>query len=131
MLPKPGNTFVVHQQLRKLPVMRSTILLFFFTTLLKAVSAQKNGIFRGSVFDSINNHIAIGATVTLFKKKDTSLVSFTMTDNKGLFEITGLADGDYRLLLTHINYHNSSTHFSITAQKKHVEPGTIQMRHSA
>ncbi|HTF28808.1 MAG TPA: outer membrane beta-barrel protein [Flavitalea sp.] len=108
--------------------MRSFILLFILTTLFNAVSAQKNGAVRGSVFDSISSQFVGGATVTLLKKKDSSLVSFTMTDNKGQFEITSLADGDYRLLLTHINYHNSSTHFSITAQKKQADLGAIQMK---
>ena len=108
--------------------MRSFILLFILTTLFNAASAQKNGVVRGSVFDSISNQFVGGATVTLLKKKDSSLVSFTMTDNKGQFEITSLADGDYRLLLTHINYHNSNTHFSITAQKKQADLGTIQMK---
>ena len=30
----------------------------------------------------------------------------------------GLANGDYRLLITHVNYHNSNKYFSITDNKK-------------
>ena len=46
-----------------------------------------------------------------------------MTDNKGSFSLDGLADGDYRLLLTHINYHNRSLFFSIGDTNKEVDLG--------
>jgi hypothetical protein len=50
-----------------------------------------------------------------------------MTDNKGQFEITGLANGEYRLLTTHVNYHNASRPFTIDDAHKQVNLGNIIM----
>src|SRR5262245_6656095 len=70
--------------------------------------AQKNSSIKGIAFDILTKQPVVSATITLLQKKDSSLVSFTMTDAKGHFELTNLNHGDYRLLITHINYHNVS-----------------------
>jgi hypothetical protein len=89
--------------------------------------AQKNGVVKGIAFDTLSKQPVLSATVTLLQKKDSSLVSFTMTDNKGQFEITGLANGEYRLLTTHVNYHNASLPFTIDDTHKQVNLGNIIM----
>lgn len=76
--------------------------------------AQKNGKVSGLAFDTLAGQPVASATVTLMKKADSSLVSFTMTGNDGRFELKGLANGDYRLLITHTGYHNSNHYFSLT-----------------
>jgi Outer membrane protein beta-barrel family/Carboxypeptidase regulatory-like domain len=93
-----------------------------FTTLLLA---QKNGSVKGTAFDTISKQPVAGATVTILERQDSSLVSFTMTGADGRFELKGLANGEYRLLITHVNYHNSNTYFSITDNKKNIESGTV------
>ena len=113
-----------------LPSIRVVKLLFLVSILVFAFStaiAQRNGSVKGIAYDSISKQSIGGATVTLLKKKDSSLVSFTMTDNKGLFSLDGLADGDYRLLLTHINYHNRSLFFSVSDTRKEVNLGNAIM----
>jgi hypothetical protein len=92
---------------------------FSFISFLTA-SAQKNGIVKGIAYDSISAKPINGATVTLLRTKDSSLVSFTMTDHTGSFQLTGLAQGDYRILLTHVGYHNRNKMFSISEQHKEV-----------
>lgn len=89
--------------------------------------AQKNGVVKGIAFDTLSKQPVLSATVTLLQKKDSSLVSFTMTDNKGQFEISGLANGEYRLLTTHVNYHNASRFFTIDDMHKQVNLGNIIM----
>jgi hypothetical protein len=89
--------------------------------------AQKNGSVKGILMDTLADQPVAAATITLLSKKDSSLVSFTMTDNKGAFEITGIGNGEYRLLITHVNYHGASKLFSITDEKKHVEMGNVVM----
>lgn len=69
--------------------------------------AQKNGSVQGIILDTARQPVA-SVTVTLLQKKDSALVSFTMTDDKGRFALTGIHSGTYRLLFTHINYHNAS-----------------------
>ena len=59
-------------------------LIFLFTTIYSM--AQKNSTVKGIAFDSLANRPVVSATVSLLENKDSSLVSFTMTDNAGRFE---------------------------------------------
>jgi hypothetical protein len=108
--------------------MRKTYLLGFVLFISTSLMAQRNGSVRGTAFDTLSKQAVPNATVTILEKKDSSLVSFTMTDNAGKFEITGLANGEYRLLVTHVNYHNSNNLFAITDNAKNVELGNLVMR---
>ncbi len=90
-------------------------------------NAQKTGSVRGQLYDSLTNEPVKGATVTVLRKNDSSLVSFTMTDNKGVFLINALAAGDYRLLLTHVNYHNQNRFFEIGPESKEIDLEKINM----
>ena len=103
----------------------SFILLFLLLSL--AGTAQKNGIVKGIAFDTISKQPVSSSTITLLQKKDSSLVSFTMADNTGKFEITGIANGEYRLLITHVNYYNSSQLFTIDDNHKNIDLGKIIM----
>jgi hypothetical protein len=90
-----------------------------------AAHAQKNGTIKGTVFDTIARHPVTSATITLLQKKDSSLVSFTMTDNKGDFVLSGIARGEYRLLVTHVNYHSTSLPVSISDAFLMIDLNTI------
>ncbi len=98
------------------------IFLFPFT-----VSAQKGGSLKGIAFDTISRQPVANATLTVLDKKDSSLVTFSMTGADGKFSLQGLRNGDYRLLLTHINYHNSSRYFSISDSSRSVDMGDVVM----
>ena len=89
--------------------------------------AQKNGSISGNAVDTLSNQPVIGATVTVLEKADSSLVTFTQTDNKGRFQIRGIPDGNYRLLLTHVNYHNRDQFFTINEKSKIVDLGNLVM----
>jgi hypothetical protein len=85
----------------------------------------QKGSIKGIAFDTITHQPVAAATVTLVEKKDSSLVSFTMTDNSGKFEINGIPNGEYRLMITHVSYHNSNTFFSVTDNNKTRDFGNI------
>ncbi|MBC7874323.1 MAG: outer membrane beta-barrel protein, partial [Ferruginibacter sp.] len=93
-----------------------------FTTLL---FGQKNGSVKGLAWDTISKQPVAGATITVLEKKDSSLVTFTMTGNDGRFELKGLANGEYRLLTTHVGYHNSNRFFTISDADKNTELGNL------
>lgn len=105
-------------------------LLSFLLMSMMAFS-QKNGLVRGVVMDTAAKHPVAGATLTVLQRKDSSLVSFSMTDNNGRFEMRNLANGDYRLLITHVNYHNSNRYFSIKDDKKEIDLGNINFYDAA
>ena len=102
---------------------------FLLTILAISISsfAQKNGSIKGIAFDTISKQPVSMATVTVVEKKDSSLVTFTMTDNKGYFELKGISNGEYRILITHVNYHNSNKYFKIEDAHKNVDLGNITM----
>lgn len=87
----------------------------------------QNGKVTGITFDTSINQAVPSATITLMKKKDSSLVTFTMADNNGRFEVTEIADGDYRLLLTQVNYRNSFKYFTIDKDHRSIDLGKISM----
>ena len=83
-------------------------LFFFFFLFSLTAFSQKNGSVKGVTYDELAKKPVPGATITLLAKKDSLLVSFTMSDNLGRFELTGIPVGEYRLLITHVNYRNSN-----------------------
>lgn len=112
--PKPG-------------AMRRFFSFFFLFFIQFTLFAQKNGSVKGIAFDTVSKQPVAAATITVLEKKDSSLVTFTMTGADGRFEIRGLANGDYRLLVTHVNYHNSNRFFSITDSNKNPDLGQLVM----
>lgn len=108
--------------------MKNFYLLIVTSLLNLAAIGQKNGSVKGSLYDSVAKQPVASATVTVLQKKDSSLVSFTMTDSKGRFEVTGLGNGDYRLLITHINYHGASRFFSIDDANRNKDLGNLVLR---
>lgn len=97
--------------------------LFFATGLL----AQQKGVLKGRVYDSTAQQGVNGATITLLDKKDSSLVSFTMADNAGNFELRNLPDGEFRLMISHVNYHNHNSFFSIDEKARLKDMGTVRL----
>jgi len=92
-----------------------SLLLIFLTA---SLFGQKNGTVKGLAFDTIRKQPFAAATITGLEKKDSSLVTFTMTGNDGRFELKGIPNGDYRLMFTHVNYHNSNIFFTISDNNK-------------
>jgi hypothetical protein len=107
--------------------MKKVYLLIISCFLYSLLLAQKPGVVKGVAFDTLTKQPVAAATVTLLQKKDSSLVSFALTDSKGQFEITGLPNGEYRLLTTHVSYHNNSRLFTIDDNHKQVNLGNIIM----
>ena len=93
---------------------------------LGQLQAQKGSV-SGFAYDTIAKQRVSGATVSVLARKDSSLVSFTMTGSDGRFALNGLPNGDYRLLITHVNYHNSNTYFSLSDSLRDRDLGSVTM----
>jgi hypothetical protein len=107
--------------------MRKIYLLLLPIYFATSLFAQKNGTVKGVAFDTITKQPIAAATITVLEKKDSSLVSFTITDNAGKFELKGIPNGEYRLLITHVSYRNSNSFFAITNENKNPDLGNIVM----
>ncbi len=111
--------------------MRKVYLLLVFTICTTTLFAQRNGSVRGIAFDTISKQAVGAATITVLEKKDSSLVTFTMTDNSGRFELKGIPNGEYRLLITHTSYYNSNKFFTISDNNKSADLGNVVMNDKA
>ncbi len=111
--------------------MRRFFTLLLIVSIAGPLAAQKNGTVKGTAFDTLSKQNVGAATITVLERKDSSLVTFTMTGADGRFEIKGLANGDYRLLISHVNYHNSNKYFSISDSLKDADLGTMVMNDKA
>ena len=107
------------------------LFILLFTGLSSVALAQRNGTVKGIVYDTISKQPVAAATVSVLDRKDSSLVSFTMTGNDGRFEVRGLSDGDYRLLITHVNYHNSNKYFTIKESNRNPDLGNLAINDKA
>jgi hypothetical protein len=102
-------------------------LAWLFAILLSLSVKAQQGVVKGKLKDTLTNQPIAAATITLMTKADSSLVSFTMSNDKGEFTLTGIAEGKYRLLLTHLNYHNTVRNVDITKTQNDADLGTIPM----
>ena len=104
---------------------------FYFLSILFLLSisslAQKNGLVKGVAYDTLSQKPVADATITVLLRKDSSLLTFGMTDHSGRFTLDNIPPGEYRLLVTHVAYHNTNKYFSITEINKHVDLGNLVM----
>jgi hypothetical protein len=107
--------------------MRKIYLSLVFVLFASVAFTQRNGNIKGVAFDTLSRQPVAAATVTVVEKKDSSLVSFTMTDNAGRFQLSGIPNGEYRLLITHVNYHNSNIFFTVSDTNKSHDLTNITM----
>ena len=107
--------------------MKKILLIAFIGFIGISGEAQKTGSVKGIVFDTIAKQPIGAATITVLQRSDSSLVTFTMTNNRGEFSLTNVGYGDYRLLVTHVNYHNVNKYFSINEANKNIDLANIEL----
>ena len=107
--------------------MRQFYFLLLVVVSTTTVNAQKNGSVKGVAYDTIAAKALADATITVLVKKDSSLLTFGMTDNAGRFYLDNIPAGEYRLLITHVGYHNTNKMFSVTEENKNIDLGNVVM----
>ncbi len=95
--------------------MKSRFLLILIGLIPVCLAAQ-SGTVKGKLLDT-TGHVLSSATVSVFVKKDTSLLSFVLSDEKGLFELKNLAPDDYLLFVSFTGYEMYRGTFSITGKQ--------------
>ncbi len=107
--------------------MKKILLIVLCCTIGIIAFSQRTGSVKGIVFDTISKQPVGAATITVLQRSDSSLVTFTMTTNKGEFTLNNIGYGDYRLLVTHVNYHNVNKYFTINEAHKAVDLANIEV----
>lgn len=107
------------------------IVLFF--SLLPIISkAQSLGKIKGKVLDAANDNPMAYATVSLLSAPDSSLITGTLCDIEGGFELNNIKAGSYWIRLSFVSYADYySKAIQINDQNKTVDIGTIKMQTAA
>lgn len=101
-------------------------LLALILCLFTVAQAQKaDGSIKGKLVDSTTKQPISDATISVMNAKDSSLATFTLTGKLGTFEVKGLAEASYKLIISHRSYDPFSRSFTISATQKAVDLGTI------
>ncbi|GAB3991432.1 outer membrane beta-barrel protein [Spirosoma daeguense] len=67
------------------------------------------------------------ASISLLSGRDSSLVSFGITDGDGKFLFPKVAEGQYRVLVTYVGYRSRAQRISITKADQIAEVGTVEL----
>ncbi|HEX7902908.1 MAG TPA: outer membrane beta-barrel family protein [Chitinophagaceae bacterium] len=107
--------------------MKNTItLLALLFSLLSIAQAQKtDGSIKGKLVDTLAKQPIADATISVMNAKDSSLITFTISTQQGVFEVKGLTEGSYKLLISHQAYEPFTRSVTITAEKKQADLGEI------
>ncbi|MEP6700790.1 MAG: carboxypeptidase regulatory-like domain-containing protein, partial [Bacteroidota bacterium] len=99
----------------------SVLILSLFTA-----SAQKaDGTIKGKLVDTTTNQPIIDATISVLNAKDSSLATFTLSNKQGVFEVKGLAAGDYRVIVSSKGYIEYKKTVSVSSAEKIIDLGNL------
>lgn len=88
----------------------------------------KNGIIKGKIVDAETKAPMQYATVSIYKKPDTKLLTGGITNESGQFEIDGLAYGDYSLEAIFIGFQKTTVKdLKIVPNSSTLNLGTIEL----
>ena len=108
--------------------MKSTILLSLVLFLLSASAfAQNKYSVKGAVSDSVEHVKLRNTSVAVLNAKDSTLVTFTRTDEEGSFSINGLSKGNFIILMSYPEYADYVEHFALDSTKQDFNFGSIHM----
>lgn len=105
--------------------MRPVFLLIAFVLSAFTVSAQTGSI-SGRIADSASRKTLAFATVTVFKAKDTSIVTYRLSNPEGEFRVGGLPlDVPLRMIVTFSGYQAYRKEFTLTASGSNLVMDTV------
>jgi hypothetical protein len=103
-----------------------TPLLLLLTLCTVFGQAQKRFI-KAKVIDAKNQPVEFATVSIILNGPDSSVVKSSVTDKNGLLEITGVANGSYRVIVAQLGLKTKVIHFDISAQKPFVDLGVLSM----
>lgn len=98
-----------------------------FLLLMSLTTAVAQSQVRGVVVDSATRKPLMEATVSLLSARDSSVVTFLITNGEGAFAFNRVTDGTYRILVTYVGYRTTSKRILVTADKPTLDAGTFAL----
>lgn len=108
--------------------MKSIFTLSLFLLTIIAAQAQKaDGSIKGKLMDTAAKAPIENATVSILQAKDSSLVTFTLSNKQGVFEVKGLTEGEYRVLVSSKGFSEFKKTVAVTAANKNIDLGNLSV----
>jgi hypothetical protein len=108
--------------------MRSILLLTCLLAGITQLAAQNNGSIKGKLVDTSGKQNLALATITVFKAKDTIIITYRLSDPQGDFKVPGLPlNIPCRAVISFSGYKVVRREFELTAQQPALDLGTIKM----
>ena len=104
-----------------------TLLTFILSFILGAQAQRPDGSIKGKLVDTLAGQPIADATISVLNVTDSSLITFTLSNKQGSFEIKGLAEGQYKLIISHQAYEPFTRLVSITADRKQQDLGEVKV----
>jgi len=101
------------------------LLLVVSTILLSSSTFAQKFVITGQVLDTLSNPLS-SATVMLLNPKDSSLVNFSVSDARGVFEMKNVNKGSYQVKITFIGFAPFTKNIS-TSDNSVVDVGRLKM----
>ncbi|MCS6795510.1 MAG: outer membrane beta-barrel protein, partial [Raineya sp.] len=102
--------------------------LFFLVIGATAFAQTKKGVVRGRIVDAVDKAFAPGATISVQKLPDSTVVGFTISDENGSFEYRNLAEGNYRLIVKLTGSAILKKEFQITPSQWEINLGNLELQ---
>lgn len=101
--------------------------LTILTGLFPFIISAQTGSVKGQLTDSTKQQLS-SATVAVLQQKDSALVSYTLTDEKGAFEIKNIPIGTFDLYISYTGYEIFKKTFAISADQRVINMDTIILK---
>jgi hypothetical protein len=103
-----------------------TLALLSFVLTPHANAQRNDGNIKGKLVDTTAQQPIADATISVMRVSDSSMVTFTLSNKEGGFEVRGLAEGVYNLIISHSAFEVLNRKVSITANSKSVDLGEVR-----
>lgn len=99
----------------------------FLLTIITAQAQKADGSIKGKLMDTAAKAPIESATVSILQAKDSSLVTFTLSNKQGVFEVKGLTEGEYRVLVSSKGFSEFKKTVAVTATNKNIDLGNLTL----
>lgn len=94
---------------------------------LNYLHAQNLHQLKGRTIDTASTSLLAGSTIAVLNAKDSTLVKFTRSAENGFFELNGIRDGKFILLVSYPKYADFVDRFTLDSTKNDIDFGKINL----
>lgn len=104
------------------------VMMLMISCYVTGYAQKNNGSIKGRLLDTLQKQPIENATVSVINAADSSLIGFTRSDAAGNFILNNIRPGQYRLSVSHVNFHPLWRKLELDKIQPVIDLGTIKMR---